>query len=271
MNLHPAYPMTRRSALVCLGAGSLACLRGVRGHGVSAQSATPAGSPDAADTAHLDLSIPAPVLPAAPIYLWSTMYQVQPGVSTDYPGFAIEVPVASAIWAQSGALTIEGELGPVQLASAPDASSTAGSVHLEPGDAVALELGPDRTYRLQSAGADPLIFTELWLVAGPRPSYPYPPDYQILDFYHDPDSVTLSSDATATMHLSRMPLDPGETLPVPEGSWQMVLTENPASISRSWPGGAPTNIGTAPVTIVSMTADFLDETGAPVDGTGSSN
>lgn len=262
--------VSRRFVLARLVAGSLGVALLIRERDAFAQDPATDGTSQRIDELRFDLSVTKPVLPAGPIYLWSTMYAIEPGVSTEYPGFAIESPVAAVVWVQSGMLSIEGELGAAHIETRPstNASPAADSMLLGPGDAIALELGPDHTYQLRNAGEDTLVFAEFWLVGGPRPSYPFPPGYLILDFYHDPSAVNLPSASTATMHLSRMPLAPGETLPVPDGGWQMALTENPASISRSWPGGAPTNFGVDPITIVVMTADFQAVAGTSTTGGG---
>lgn len=246
--------VSRRTALVGFGASAFGLALNPRGLGAFAQPATPT---DAIEQ-QFDITLSVPVLPAGPIYLWSTMYAVEPGLSVEYPGFAIETLVATLVWVQSGVLAITGEHGAVHRGSAalPDASPVAGELLLGPGDAVALELGPNHTYQMRSAGSEPLVFAEFWLVAGPAPSYPDPPGYRILDFYHDRSSVTLPAAAVATMHLTRMTLAADEKLEVPEDGWQMVLTDNPAPMARSWPGGVPHNIGTDPIAIVVMTADF---------------
>lgn len=257
--------ISRRTVLVGFATGALTCIHASRAKGAFVQDASPAALEEGTDVVQFDMTLSEPVLPAGQLYLWSTMYSLQPETSVEYPGFPIESPVAAIVWVQSGLMEIDGDVGTVHHASATPiaASPVAGEVLLGPDDAVALELGPGYSYQMRNAGTEPLLFAEYWLVGGPRPSFPDPPGYQILDFYHDPSTVTLPTAATATMHLTRMTLGAGETLSTPEDGWQMVLTEDPASISRSWPGGAPTNFGDEPIAIVIMTADFQTVEGTP--------
>ena len=79
---------------------------------VFAQGGTPASSTDI----QFAMTLPAPVLPAGPLSLWSTMYQIAAGTSVEYPGIVIKDPVAAAVWVQSGELAISGDIGSIERA-----------------------------------------------------------------------------------------------------------------------------------------------------------
>ena len=224
------------------------------------------------------VAFPTPVLPAGPVYAWSTLYAVGPGVSAAYPGFEIEDPVAALVWVQSGTMAIGGDHVAVHRASAgtPGASPAAGELVLGAGDAVGLELGPGRSFELRSMGPEPLVFAEFWLVGGFRPVYGYPPGYQILDFANHPDAATLPSPATVTMQLTQAVLPPEETLapaeePLAPGekTWQLALADrrSGAAVLRQNPSGALENMGQASVSVVAMTAEFQVAAATPTAAT----
>jgi hypothetical protein len=229
-------------------------------------AATQPATPEDASEVSFDITLSEPVLPASTIYSWATMYSVEPGLSAEYPGFPIESPVATLIWVQSGTLALTGDHGKVHRGSAarPDASPVAGELLLGPDDAVALELGGDHSYQLRSAGSEPLVFAEFWLIAGPEPLYMGQTELDIMDYYHDSSAVTLPAASTATMHLTKTTLAMDETLEPPEGSFQNVLAEDHISIIRMLPDGVASNIVQNDlVTVVVMTADFQPMAGTP--------
>jgi hypothetical protein len=207
------------------------------------------------------------VLPAGPVYAWSTLYTVEPGVTAAYPGFEIESPAAALLWVQSGTMAIDGQHVAVHRAStgALDASPAPGQLLLGAGDAVGLELGPGHSYQLRDVGSEPLVFAEFWIVGGPRPMYGYPPEYLILSYYSHPDTVTLSSPATVTMRLTQAVLAPDETLAPADGTWQLALadTRSGSSTSREVPSGAVKNTTRAPVSVVAMTREFQETAATP--------
>ncbi len=224
------------------------------------------GTPESTGETHFSVTFPAPVLPAGRVYAWSTLYTFKPGVSTAYPGFAIEDPVAAVVWVQSGTMAIDGEPVAVHRASEGTSllTSAPGELLLGAGDAVGLELGPGHSYQLRNAGPEPLVFAEFWLIGGPRPHYTYPPGYVHLDYHNHPDAAILTSPATVTMQLTQAVLAPDETLAPPENSWQLVLIEHPSGLLREQdPSGVVKNTTQAPVTVVAMTAEFQEAAATP--------
>ena len=75
------------------------------------------GTPASTSDTQFEVAFPAPMLPAGPVYAWSDLYAVDPGVSAAYPGFDIESPVAALVWVQSGTMAIDGEHVAVHRAS----------------------------------------------------------------------------------------------------------------------------------------------------------
>jgi hypothetical protein len=226
------------------------------------------GTPVGTSETRFEVAFPAPLLPAGPVYAWSTMYEVEPGVSATYPGFEIESPVAALVWVQSGTMAIDGEHIAVHRSSAgaPVASPAPSELLLGAGDAVGLELGPDHSYELRSVGPEPLVFAEFWMVGGPRPRYGWPSEYEILDYHNvGYNAPTLTSPATVTMRLTLAVLPPDETLAPDEGAWQLALTDrrSGSSISREVPSGALKNVNRAPITVAAMTAEFREEATTP--------
>ncbi|MCD6056998.1 MAG: hypothetical protein K0Q89_528 [Thermomicrobiales bacterium] len=273
----PALPWLATAALLAVTLGfSYAAFRSL-GFGPAHLTTLPAafvqgGTPETTSETHFSVTFPAPVLPAGPVYAWSTLYEVAPGVSADYPGFTIEDPVAALVWVQSGSMAIAGEPVAVHRAVAgpPGASPTPGELVLGAGDAVGVELGPGRSYELRSVGSEPLVFAEFWLVGGPRPLYTYPREYQILDYANHPEAATLTAPATFTMRLTQAILAPEETLAPAEGSWQLALADRRAwtpgigsVIARESRSGAVENMGQAPASVVAMTAEFRETTATP--------
>ena len=230
------------------------------------QEGTPAGTSDT----QFEVAFPAPMLPAGPVYAWSDLYAVDPGVSAAYPGFDIESPVAALVWVQSGTMAIDGEHVAMHRASGEEAgaSPVPGELVLSAGDAVGVELGPGRSYHLRSVGPEPLVFAEFWLVGGPRPGYGYPQEYEILDYANHPNAATLTSPATVTMRLTQTVLRPDETLAPPENSWQLALADrrSGAFIARQ-NRGALENMDQAPVGVVAMTAEFQEAAATPTGAT----
>ncbi len=216
-----------------------------------------------------DITFSEPILPASSIYSWSTMYSIEPGLSAEYPGFAIDSPVAALVWVQSGTLALAGNHGAVHrgLMELAEGTPAPGELLLGPGGAVALELGGDHAYQIRNAGSEPLVLAEFWLIAGPSPNYTDPPGYMYLDYFNGPSSVSLTAAATATMHLTRTSMAAGETLVAPEDGLQMVLTDEPISVTRSLSGDVVNNIGAGSITVVIMTADFEPVAGTPTAAT----
>jgi hypothetical protein len=227
------------------------------------QGETPEGISDTQFT----VTFPTPILPAGPVYAWSTLYSVDPEVSAAYPGFKIESPVAALVWVQSGTMAIDGVPIAVHRAAAgaPPASPAAGELMLSAGDAVGVELGPGRSYQLRNVGSEPLVFAEFWIVGGPAPLYTWPPAYQILDYNYLANAAVLTSPATVTMGLIQTVLPPEETLTPAAGDWHLALTDrgSGSAISRQLSSNALTNMTQAPVTVVAMTVEFQVATATP--------
>ena len=230
---------------------------------VFAQGGTPTSSTDV----QFAMTLPAPVLPAGPLFLWSTMYQIEAGAGVEYPGFAIPDPAAAIVWVQSGKLAIGGDTVLVHRASMDPSSTSpvAGEQLLGPDDAVAVELGPGHSYTIRSVGTEPLVFAEFWIVGGPEPHYPYPAGYNILDYFHMPDAEGLPLPATVTMQLARMTLAPKGALVPEDGDWQVVLTDglHATSLYRAWPSGEVRSYADQPIPIFVMTATFTPVTATP--------
>ena len=216
------------------------------------------------------VAFPAPMLPAGPVYAWSNLYAVEPGISAAYPEFDIESPVAALVWVQSGTMEFSGEPIAVHRASAgaPGDLLTPGQPLLGAGDAVGLELGPGRSYELRGLGPERLVFAEFWIVGGPRPQYGYAPVYEIFAYTNRTNAATLTAPATVTMRLTRAVLLPEETLAPAEESWQLALADwrSGATTSRQ-NRGAMKNWSQAPVTVVAMTAEFQEGAATPTVAT----
>ena len=130
---------------------------------------------------------------------------------------------------------------------------------------MALELGPGHAYTIRSAGSEPLVFAEFWIVGGPEPNYTYPTGYNILDYFHMPGVVTLQSPATVVMQLARLTLAPKDALVPEEGDWQVVLTDgrHTTSLYRAWPSGEVRSYADQLIPIFVMTATFTPVTATP--------
>ena len=129
---------------------------------------------------------------------------------------------------QSGELAIGGDDISAHRASMKESIehvTSSGRAATTEDDAVAVELGPGHSYTIRSAGTEPLVFAEFWIVGGPEPHYPYPAGYNILDYFHMPDAEGLPSPATVTMQLARVTLAPKGAMVTEDGDWQVVLTD----------------------------------------------
>lgn len=230
-----------------------------------APGATPEATPAVkTEEEVLEIAVPGVVLPAGIVNTWSTLNQLDPGVTRDYPPFDAVSPTVAVIWVQSGTMALVGEPLAVHRAvdgATPGATPAADELHLGPGDAAVLDLGPGRFYPMHTVGPEPLVFLGSLVMVGKTPMPQFPSGWEFLDHHTLLGVAELPTSSTVTIRLSRATLNQGETLAQPEGQWHNVVQTS--SVVTSVPGPIR-NIGGATTTVLVTTATFTPEAATPM-------
>jgi len=227
--------------------------------------ATPAPAANSADEPAIEVAFPAAPFAAGPISAGLTRYTLDAGAAGAYPGYPVAVAVAAVLLVQSGTMGLSGDLVAVhRSAETAPASPAAGEALLGPGDAVALEVGPDRAYALRNAGADPLVFVEAWVFGGDRwPRGEFGPAMHGGEAFSITRVTDLASAGAVTVRLTRATLAPDETRTPPDGGWQIVLGKT-TDLVRGGEDGTAHNISPDAQEVVILTARFETAGATPV-------